>query len=214
MSNRLRHHINPLSSKYAAFRVEALDLPADRPLEIEVGCADAMFLFERAKTDPDRFYLGLEIRPALVDEVNRRALEQGVPVKAVFCNANLHLSTLLAGRLADRVFLNFPDPWFKRRHHKRRMIDRVLIDQMAGAVAPGGDLFVQTDVWDLALDALSLLETETRDFRNLAGEWSFWKEDNPYGARSWREVGCIERERKIWRILYRRIVDGQPPRPA
>jgi tRNA (guanine-N7-)-methyltransferase len=68
---------------------------------------------------------------------------------------------------------------------------------------PGGELFFQSDVWDLALDAMAVLEEEP-GFRNEAGPWSFLRE-NPYGAKSLREVRCEERHMPIWRMRYLRI---------
>ena len=99
--------------------------------------------------------------------------------------------------------MNFPDPWFKRKHHARRMVDATLVDGIAAIVKPGGEVFVQSDVWDIALDAMFVLESNG-GFGNLAGEWSFWREGNPYGVRSWREQNAEETKLPIWRILFRR----------
>ena len=69
---RVRQHVNPLRSPHwARLGAAALALPADRDIEAELGCADARFLFERAPREPERYFLGLEIREPLVDEVNR-----------------------------------------------------------------------------------------------------------------------------------------------
>ena len=200
---RIRQHVNPLGLHFEAYRGERPPLPADRPIEVEIGCADAQFLFERAATDPARTYVGLEIREELVNLVNRKARETGVSVHAVFCQAQLHMHHVFDGRAVDRVFVNFPDPWFKRKHHDRRMVDPVLIDAIAAVLRPGGDLFVQSDVWDIALDAMAAVERDGR-FANAAGEWSFWRAGNPYGVRSWREQNAEETGLPIWRILYRR----------
>ena len=62
---------------------------------------------------------------------------------------------------------------------------------------------MQTDVWDIALDALRSFDGDDR-FVNRAGEWTFWKAGNPYGVRSWREQNAEETGLPIWRILYRR----------
>ena len=56
---RIRLHVNPLHIGYETFRGVRPQLEPGRPVEIEVGCADAQFLFERAKIDPGRHYLGL-----------------------------------------------------------------------------------------------------------------------------------------------------------
>jgi tRNA (guanine-N7-)-methyltransferase len=202
MTVRLRQHVNPNQVHFAQFRGERPVLDG-RPIELEVGCADAQFLFERAARDPSRHYVGLEIREDLVKLVNRRARSQRVPVHAVFCQAQLHMTAILPPGSVDRVYINFPDPWFKRRHHGRRMVDALLADGIATVARPGAELFVQSDVWDIALDAMATFERDER-FVNLAGEWTFWRAGNPYGVRSWREQNAEETGLAIWRILYRR----------
>lgn len=199
---RIRQHVNPNQLHYAELHVEPLALDG-RPLELEIGCADAQFLFERAAVDPGRRYVGLEIRDELVDLVNRRARARAAPVEAVFCHAQRHLAGLVPPGSVDRVYVNFPDPWFKRRHHDRRMIDDALAEAIAGVTRPGGDVFVQTDVWELAIDALAVFEPDDR-FENLAGEWTFWRGGNPYGVRSWREQNAEETGLPIWRLRYQR----------
>ena len=200
---RVRMHANPLAVSYARFRGERPPLEAGRPVEVEVGCADAQFLFERAAREPERTYVGLEIRQDLVDLVNRRARAANVAVHAVFCQAQLHTKLIFPRGAATRVYVNFPDPWFKRRHQKRRMVDAVLADRIAEVARPGADVFIQTDVWEIALDAMSALERDGR-FANAAGEWSFWRGGNPYGVRSWREQNAEETGLPIWRMLFNR----------
>jgi len=199
---RIRQHVNPNQLHFARFRGERPPLDG-RQVELEVGCADAQFLFERAARDPSRLYVGLEIREDLVRLVNKRARVQAQPVHAVFCQAQLHIKELFPRASVERAYINFPDPWFKRRHHDRRMVDAELAEQLAHALRPGGELFVQSDVWDLALDAMATFDPDDR-FANFAGDWTFWKQGNPYGVRSWREQNAEETGLPIWRILYRR----------
>ena len=200
---RIRQHVNPNQVHFAQFRGER-PVVDGRALELEVGCADAQFLFERAARDPSRYYVGLEIREDLVALVNRRARAQGAPVHAVFCQAQLHMTEVLPAASVDRVYVNFPDPWFKRRHHGRRMVDAALAGGIAVVARPGAEVFVQSDVWDIALDAMATFERDER-FANSAGEWTFWRGGNPYGVRSWREQNAEETGLPIWRILYRRV---------
>ncbi len=199
---RIRQHVNPNQLHFTRFRGERPPLD-HRLVELEIGCADAQFLFERASVDPSRLYVGLEIREDLTMLVNKRARAAAVPVHAVFCQAQLHTKELFPAGSVERVYVNFPDPWFKRRHHERRMVDPVLGDQIAHVLRPGGELFVQSDVWDIALDAMATFDPDAR-FRNVAGEWSFWKQGNPYGVRSWREQNAEETGLPIWRIMYTR----------
>ena len=202
---RLRQHVNPLLAHFAMFRGERPELAPGRPVEVEIGCAEAQFLFERAAVEPDRTYVGLEIREELVHAVNRRARAADVPVHAVYCQAQLHMPEIFPARSIERVYLNFPDPWFKAKHRARRMIDRPLALAVAAAIRPGGDGFVQSDVWEVALDAMDVFERLPERFENLAGDWSFWREGNPYGARSWREQNAEETGLPIWRIRYRAL---------
>jgi tRNA (guanine-N7-)-methyltransferase len=201
---RVRNHVNPLGPAFAEFRGEAPRLAADRPLELELGCADAQFLFQRAARDRHRHYVGIEIREELVNAVNAKAAALEVPVRAVFCNANRHLLQVVPERGVARVFVNFPDPWFKRRHGKRRMITDELGRDIVRLLQPAGELFVQTDVWELALDALGVFEPLDAELHNCAGAWSFWKRGNPFGAQSWREERCERNGWPIWRLYYRR----------
>lgn len=204
MGVRVRQHVNPLNLSFTAFRGERPELSPGRPVEVEIGCAEARFLFERAAQDPDRTYIGLEIREPLVDYVNQEARAAALPVRAVFCHANHHLRELFPARSIERVYINFPDPWFKRRHRKRRLLDGELARDLHAALAAGGEVFFQSDVWDVALDALETFERLDTLYENRAGAWSFWKRGNPYGVRSWREAHCEEQGLPIWRLRYAR----------
>jgi tRNA (guanine-N7-)-methyltransferase len=202
---RIRQHVNPNDIFFETFRGSVPSLRPGHAMELEIGCADAQFLFERAAQDPSRDYIGLEIREDLVDYVATKAKKTGLPVQAVWCHAQLHMQQIFAPRAASRVYVNFPDPWFKRRHHDRRMVDALLAEQIAYVLAPGGELFVQTDVWDIAVDALASFDGDPSGrFDNRAGEWTFWKQGNPFGVRSWREQNAEETGLAIWRILYHR----------
>jgi tRNA (guanine-N7-)-methyltransferase len=202
---RTRQHVNPNQAHFAQFRGDRPVLDG-RAIELEIGCADAQFLFERAARDPSRMYIGLEIREDLVRLVNRRARVQAQPVQAVLCQAQLHMSELFPPGSVERVYINFPDPWFKRRHRARRMVDDALAATIAGVARPGAEVFVQSDVWDVALEAMAAFERDDR-FDNLAGEWTFWRDGNPYGVRSWREQNAEETGLVIWRLRYLRRDD-------
>ena len=201
---RIRQHVNPNTLKFETFRGELPPLDPTRETEVEIGCADAQFLFERAAKNPNRTYVGLEIREELVVRINQQARNLRTPVYGVFCQAQLHLGTIFGDAKVDRVFLNFPDPWFKTRHHERRRIDARLAAGLAEICKPGAEVFIQSDVWEVALDAMNVFERAWQWFDNQAGEWTFWKTGNPYGVRSWREQNAEETGLEVWRALFRR----------
>jgi len=200
---RMRQHVNPLGLSFETYRDQIPELDPGRPVEVELGCAEAQFLFERAAQEPAGQYVGLEIRDSLVRKVNRQARRSGAPVTALVCHANHHLRTVFAAGTVDRAHVLFPDPWFKKRQRKRRVVDPELARDLVAILKPGGELHFASDVWSLAIDALAVFEEEP-GLRNQSGPWSFWKQANPYGARSWRESNCELEGMKVWRVLYRK----------
>src|SRR5690606_19607941 len=98
-----------------------------------------------------------------------------------------------------RVFLSFPDPWWKKRHAKRRVLGPGLLDDLARLLAPGGELFVQTDVEERAQELAALILGHGAFEPASGGRLEV--DANPYGARSNREVRAEEDGLPIYRLL-------------
>ncbi|HXU60862.1 MAG TPA: tRNA (guanosine(46)-N7)-methyltransferase TrmB [Polyangia bacterium] len=202
---RVRQHVNPLKSDL----LEIADVPRvaaapGQPMEVELGAAEAHFLIDRATADPDTLFVGIEIRRELVEPGNADCARRGLSnVRLVFANMSVDLPRLFAPGSVRRFFLNFPDPWFKSRQHKRRVINPGLIAELAVALQPGGELYVMTDIFALALDAMAALEASPA-YESATGGWTFAR-TNPYGAKSRRERQCEQEGARIWRLLYRRV---------
>jgi tRNA (guanine-N7-)-methyltransferase len=147
----------------------------------------------------------VEIRRELVTFTNSELARAGLAnVRLVFANMSVDMRRLFAPGAVRRFFLNFPDPWFKTRQHKRRVIGPELMEEIHRALAPGGELFVQTDIFDLGLEAMSALEgMSPARFVNAHAPWSFLPA-NPYSAKSRRERQCEGEGVRIWRLLYGR----------
>lgn len=210
MLRRPRHHVNPFQNRLLSICPERIcfsqpGTPEAQPeLQIELGCADAQFLFQLAKANPQQQFVGVEIRKPFVDDVNRRAQEQGLAnVRAAFAHINVDLPRLFAGQRIRRFFINFPDPWFKNAHKNRRIVNPALAQVLTDLTLPGGEVFFQSDIWDLALDAMAVFES-AGGLRNVVGDWSFLKR-NPFQACSRREQQVLERTQTVWRMLYRRM---------
>lgn len=175
-----------------------LQLPADRPVEVELGCADGQFLFERARVVPDGHYVGVEIRPEWIEQIANAGVGNVTAVVANLLVAN----DLFAPGSITRFHINFPDPLFKRSQQPRRWLTADVARALAAALEPGGELFFQSDIFEPALDALAVLEAEGQ-LQNAHGEWSFAAK-NPFGARSRREQWCEEHDVRIWRLLFKK----------
>src|SRR5690242_13920905 len=156
---RVHQHVNPLAPFYRQ-APRPFDLAADfaeptLPLHIDIGCARGRFLLRMAEQESKWNFLGVEIREPLVIEANRIAEENGLAgnLHYEFCNAMLWLDRLLEDiphGILQMVTIQFPDPWFKKKHAKRRMVTRELVAAILGKVAMGGRIFLQTDIEPLA----------------------------------------------------------------
>lgn len=205
---RVRQHVNPLKSNFFTIDPEPVAIPEGREVEVELGSAEAHFLMDRARVAPQGLYIGVEIRRDLVVKANDECAREGLPqVRSVFANISVDLPRLFPAGRVRRFFLNFPDPWFKAKQHKRRVMSPALVEDLHRLLIPGGEVFVNTDIFDIALDAMAELEAEPpRRFENLRAPWSFLPE-NPFAARSRRERQCEGEKVRIWRLGYRRIGD-------
>jgi tRNA (guanine-N7-)-methyltransferase len=207
----VRQHVNPLSRFYQLPRPlpppEALFDDPERPLHLDLGSARGRFLLAMAPLHPERNHLGLEIRRPLVAaaEADRQAL--GLTNLAfLFANANISLPAWLEalpqGRLA-LVSLQFPDPWFKRKHHKRRVLQPALLHALALALEPGRQLFVQSDVRELIEPMLALVEA-SGCFSWPESKATPWLPHNPLPLPTERERHVLAQGLPVWRLLFSR----------
>ena len=176
-------------------------------VELEIGPGPkAGFLLERAAAAPEALLVGLEIRRKWATVGDGRLAKHGFGARArVFCeDARLALPRLSPDGGVKRVFLHFPDPWWKKRHHKRLVMGDAFLAQVARLLEPGGELLIQTDVEERA--ELYANVVAQNDAFVPAGDQpgSPAIADNPFGARSPREHRAIADGLPVYRMLWRR----------
>lgn len=202
---RVHQHVNPLSPYYLQ-EPEPVDLSAlfadpAKPLHLDIGCARGRFVLRMAEAEPGWNFLGIEIREPLVDEANRLGAEAGVTnLQYVFCNAMLRLRQLLTGvpdEVLQVVTIQFPDPWFKKRHAKRRMVNAGLVATVVDKLARGGKVFVQTDMEFLAEEMFALFREDERLSEIETSE-------NPFPVKTEREISVEDRALPVYRKLFTR----------
>jgi tRNA (guanine-N7-)-methyltransferase len=178
-----------------------LDAGLELDLELEIGFGRGMFLLERAQAAPNSRVLGVEVKRKWAYLVDQRARRLGLTNVCVFgADARDVLVRLQPAGALTRVFMHFPDPWWKKRHEKRRLRGPGMFDPSARLLRPGGELFIQTDVEDRAETFLNDLRAHDAFDVPEAG----YVEENPYCARSNRERRAIADGLPIYRILATR----------
>ncbi|NBD14902.1 MAG: tRNA (guanosine(46)-N7)-methyltransferase TrmB [Cyanobacteria bacterium] len=205
---RVRQHVNPLSEKYQTPPTpphwEKVYSNLSKPFFLDIGAARGRFLLEMAQVQPDYNYLGLEVREPLVIEANRIRDELSLTnLHYLFCQVNISLDTLLASlppQALHFVTIQFPDPWFKKRHAKRRIVQPELVETLAEYLQSGGQVFLQSDVQ-------FVIEEMIRHFMAHAAfsrEIPFWLPENPLPVATEREKSTLQQNEPVYRTLFRK----------
>jgi tRNA (guanine-N7-)-methyltransferase len=180
-----------LYSRYCIpFEPELLDFNAafggPNPVIVEIGFGMGAATALIARANPEKNYLGLEVhRPGigrLLWEIGRRGLSN---IRIIEHDAVEVMEKMIPPASLEGIHLFFPDPWPKKRHHKRRLIRRPFTDTLAEKLRPGGYLYMVTDWEDYALRALSELSA-TGTLENPSGGFA--------PPRGWRPETKFERK--------------------
>ncbi len=176
-------------------------------LELEIGPGPkAGFLVERAVSSPESGLVGLEIRKKWAAVGDGRLKSLGHAARArVFCeDARLALPRLGPDGVVARVYLHFPDPWWKKRHTKRLVMGDVFLNEVIRLLAPGAELFVQTDVEERADQYARAVSLHPAFEPAGDASGSPRLADHCFGARSPREHRAIADGLPVYRFVWRR----------
>lgn len=208
---RVRQHVNPLNSKYQT-PIQPPDwqqiyAKPTQPLHIDIGCARGKFLLQMAQIYPQFNFLGLEIRKPLVDEANEdRDRLKLTNLHFLFCNINISFSPLLQSLptgVLKWVTIQFPDPWFKQRHMKRRVVQPELVDALATYLIDEGIIFVQSDVESVAIEMRDRLSSNSHFQQQPQGNWL---QTNPFPVPTEREISTLSHNEPVYRTLFKKII--------
>lgn len=143
------------------------------PVYVEIGFGNGESLAEMAREHPGCNYLGIEVHRPGVGHLLIKLEESGCEnVRVIRHDAVDVVRRMLPDACADGIYLFFPDPWHKKRHHKRRILAPGFVTDLARIVKPGGFFHAATDWQDYAEHMLAVLSASPA-FTNRAGEGRF-----------------------------------------
>lgn len=220
-SVRVRQHANPLSSS----SMPPVEIPnweeifedPNRPLFVDIGCGSGRFLLALAKRDlGNRNFLGLEIRQKLVGRSVAWVQELGFTnIHFLFANANVSLAEILKSYPGPLHYVTIlcPDPHFKVRHRKRRVVQPSLVETIAKNLVTKGQLYVASDVEEVAKYMRNQIESfENGQFfelktenGNIETDANGWLQENPLEVPTERELAVFTNGGCMYRALYTKI---------
>lgn len=164
---------------------EYLDWPSlfqnDSPLKLEIGFGTGNFLIEMAVREPGSNFVGMDfyhkgIRK-IITRINKLQLEN---IRIVYGDAREKIPLIFQDNELKEIFINFPDPWPKKRHIKRRLLKPQFIKALSKKLEKGGEVHVATDSKNYAREILVNFQTES-SLLNINGNLGFLdkREDRP-----------------------------------
>ena len=209
----MRQHVNPLSKHFLGIDPipplnEVFENPK-LPIHLDIGCASGDFLFALSLKNKNWNYIGIEIREKLVLNANLKMKSREYKnLYFFFGNANNILDHSKNKFLFDSIksiSFYFPDPWFKKKHHKRRVIQPEIINFLSNKMQKRSLIFIKTDVKDL-FDYMESKISESIKLKKLAKEDFLLHESfNPNNIQTNREKYVMMNQLKIYESIYMKI---------
>jgi tRNA (guanine-N7-)-methyltransferase len=183
-----------------------LDYPAlfgnSNPVTVEIGFGAGIATAELAQANPGRNYLGLEVYRAgigrLLWEIGRRGLSN---IRIIEHDAVESLEGMIGDGSIDAFHIFFPDPWPKKRHHKRRLITRPFTDLLAEKLRGGGYVYMVTDWEDYAGWAMAELSATPLLFNPYAGGFA---PRQPWRPQTRFEAKGLAKRRRVWELFFKK----------
>lgn len=174
---------------------------AEKHLEIGFGRGDT--LVTMAKIHPERDYIGIDVhRPGIGHLLKQIEINQLTNIRICCADVVDVLQQALPPHSLDAVYLFFPDPWPKQRHHKRRLVQPYFVNLLAQRMKSGSHLYLATDWQDYAEQMLQILET-TPEFINLVAQNSFAPRPAERPLTPFEQRG-LRLGHPVWDLFYQR----------
>jgi len=173
------------------------------PVVLEIGFGMGDSLLAMAQNEPEKDFVGIEVYPPGAGRLVNRAAELGLTnLRVYLADATDVLDDCIPNGSVDRVQLYFPDPWHKKKHNKRRIVQQPFVERIRTKLTDGGHFHMATD-WQPYAEYMVEVMSAAEGFTNLAG-------DGVYSPRpDYRPITKFEKRGQrlghgVWDLLYRR----------
>ena len=209
----MRQHVNPLSKVFKDIEpiphLEDIFNDHTKPLHLDIGCGSGNFLINLAKHNKNWNYIGLEIREKLVNKSKSKLKDESIDnLFFAFGNAEYLIEDCI-GKFPDNIVssvsFNFPDPWFKKKHHKRRIIQPQLIHSISQIMVNGGYISIKSDVEEL-FKYMDMIIMNSKSFITYnCPYFEIIEYYNPTNLQTNRENYVRSKKLKVFEKLYKKI---------
>ena len=215
---KVRQHVNPLASAFQQPVVleknwlqRSFANMNPKEFIVDIGCAKGSWALTMCENNPDINILGLEIRAPMVENCMIRKVKKGIQnVHFLSCNANVNVRNILSsineqGIKVNTITMQFPDPQFKERHKKRRLVNSIFVNDIASSISKDTQIFLQSDVEELILDMVSHFNNSIY-FTPVNGYNIFNLHENisPFPIKTEREIATLAQTLPVYRMLFKR----------
>jgi len=210
----MRQHVNPLSKYFqeieAIPKIDQIFKNSVLPTHLDIGCASGEFLFQLAENNKNWNYIGIEIREKLIINAKNKLKDKDIDnLYFIFGNADNLLKNWIIqypDRILESASINFPDPWFKKKHHKRRIIQSEFLNRLSLIMSDDSLLFIKSDVEELhhymnSVISNSLIFEKVKN-KNL----NYLDTFNPSKIKTEREKYAISKYLTIYETTYKKIL--------
>lgn len=213
----IRQHVNPLSNEHQKPIVLESDWISkffskpNQPFVLDVGCAKGTWILENSKQFQDINYLGLEIRRPVVEFANERAAKRDLQnCHFLAMNVNVSIKRIMqdlkdAAIPIKQVCIHHPDPHFKKKHKKRKVVTDEFVDTLAEYMVSGAEVYLQSDIEVVCQDMTESF-AESEHFQE-SNEHFIEKLDtnlSPHQVQTEREIATINKGLPVFRMLFHR----------
>jgi len=193
-----RHGIN-YSAQLIDFS-KAFEREAD--LNLEIGFGNGESLLKMAIEAPESNFIGIEVhRPGVGNLLSGMDREGCQNLRIISHDAVEVLGHMIGDHSLNKVQIFFPDPWPKKRHHKRRLIQAPFVKLLYRKLKPGGLLHLATDWEDYAHQMMTILSS-AKGFKNVVGDREFYQNASDMRPMTKFERRGLRLDHPIWDIVF------------